>query len=789
MTLSPRWIKLLRDFQAQGGRLALVVLAMIFGLVCVIAISSGYTTLTRDISRAYIDTIPASGILDIGAVDTALLDRVRAMEDVKDAEALTILRTRTRNPDGSFGRGMLFISLSPENQRIGRQQVEQTLSVGGPSVRLERRSVAVAGTEVGGSVTIDLPDIGFTDLAVAGTVFDPALAPADQEQAIYAYMDTDTWFALGGGPLEMLEVRVAGDVTDQQHVDTTLTRVAQQLRETGRTVHLVRIPQAETHPHQNQMTTVLMLFLAFGVIAFLLSAFLISVSIEGLMVQQIRQIGVMKAIGARASQIRMLYLTGVALLGLAALVVALPIGQQIGALLSQVVSRLLNFDLTTTTPPVSLLVFWIISGVAVPVLFALRPLTRAANLPVTAAINDQGIDAPRPVPRFIAGLTGSGVGRLALDGLSRNVARSLLIISLLASAGAITLTARNVSASYENSTTIAAEERKHELDVRLTTPIDRAAALKITNELGVEFLDLPLVLEAAPARYDGLAVVRTYPDGGHGALSLLALENFESLAQLVPLFRDLDTDTKTGIVLNQSALTLLGNPVMGDEVSLSLDGKALRLPLTAVLREYMSPARAYVTASDLKDQVGLVGTNSLRLVAPGGDGLMTDVEIRLERLGSGVASAFSEGQMAEAVSAHINIFIVILTSLGIMIAVVGFAGLTAAQGISVTERRREFGVIRAIGARRGQILNTLLCEGLAYWLVALVLAFLLSLPLSFLVDELIGRMTFGMALPFTLDGLALLLWAGLSLAGTLLASTPPGLAAIRASVTTSLAHQ
>ncbi|CTQ55076.1 Macrolide export ATP-binding/permease protein MacB [Roseibium album] len=789
MTLPPRWIKLYRDFQAQGDRLAPVVLAMIFGQVCVIAITGSYATLTRDISRAYTQTKPASGILDIGAVDNALVDRVRAMEDVKDAEALTIIHTRTRKPNGSFGRGLLFVSRSPENQRIGRQQVEQTFPVDGPSVRLERRSVAVAETEIGGSVTFDLPDIGFTDLAVAGTVFDPALAPADQEQAIYAYMDTDTWFALGGGPLEMLEVRVAGDVTDQQHVDTTLTRVAQQLRETGSTVHLVRIPQAETHPHQNQMTTVLMFFLGFGTIAFLLSAFLISVSIEGLMVQQIRQIGVMKAIGARASQIRMLYLIGVALLGLAALVVALPVGQQIGALLSKVVSSLLNFDLTTTTPPVSLLIFWITTGMAVPVLFALRPLTRAANLPVIAAINDQGINAPRPLPKFIARLTGSGVGRLAVDGLNRNVARSLLIIGLLASAGAVTLTARNVSASFETSITIAAEERKHDLDVRLTVPVDRAAALKIARELGAELRDLPLVLEAAPARDDGLAVVRTYPDGGHGALTVLALENFASLAHLVPLVGHLDAGPMTGIILNQSAHRLLGNPVVGDEVSLSLDGKLLLLPLTAVVREYMSPARAYVAAADLKDQVGFEGTNSLRFVAPGGNHYLTDIEMRLELLGSGVKSTFDENQMAEAVSGHINIFIVILTSLGIMIAVVGFAGLTAAQGISVTERRREFGVIRAIGARRGQILSMLLCEGLSYWFVALVLAVLLSMPLSLLIDGLIGRMTFGMPLPFTLDGLAFLLWAGVSLAGTLLASTPPGIAAVRASVTTSLAHQ
>ncbi|MBL4812047.1 MAG: FtsX-like permease family protein, partial [Rhodobacteraceae bacterium] len=121
-----------------------------------------------------------------------------------------------------------------------------------------------------------------------------------------------------------------------------------------------------------------------------------------------------------------------------------------------------------------------------------------------------------------------------------------------------------------------------------------------------------------------------------------------------------------------------------------------------------------------------------------------------------------------------------------MIAAVGFAGLAAAQGISVIERRREFGVLRAIGARRAQLLTTLLVEGALFWLAALVLALGLSLPLSAFIGRLIGTMTFALPLPFAVDWPAFALWAAISLAGALAASLPPDMAAARASVTTSL---
>ena len=124
-----------------------------------------------------------------------------------------------------------------------------------------------------------------------------------------------------------------------------------------------------------------------------------------------------------------------------------------------------------------------------------------------------------------------------------------------------------------------------------------------------------------------------------------------------------------------------------------------------------------------------------------------------------------------------------------MMAGVGFLGLTAAQGISVIERTREFGIIRAIGGRRRQIMANLLTEALVIALASLPVAIFASLPLSYGIDAIVGNMTFGMALPFTPDPAGIAQWVAVSLAGALVAGLPPALNASRLSVRETLVQQ
>jgi putative ABC transport system permease protein len=99
-----------------------------------------------------------------------------------------------------------------------------------------------------------------------------------------------------------------------------------------------------------------------------------------------------------------------------------------------------------------------------------------------------------------------------------------------------------------------------------------------------------------------------------------------------------------------------------------------------------------------------------------------------------------------------------LFGLACMIAVVGGIGLSGTLAISVLQRTREIGVLRAIGAPGRAIFRLFLMEGvlhgIAAWLLSVPLAYLAAQPVA---DQL-GQTMLGLKLDFKFDALAIGYW-------------------------------
>jgi putative ABC transport system permease protein len=133
-------------------------------------------------------------------------------------------------------------------------------------------------------------------------------------------------------------------------------------------------------------------------------------------------------------------------------------------------------------------------------------------------------------------------------------------------------------------------------------------------------------------------------------------------------------------------------------------------------------------------------------------------------------------------------YIPMLMALAIIMAVVGGIGLMGSLSISVTERTKEIGVLRAIGARTPVILGMLVLEGvlqgLLSWGVAVPLSYLLGQPLA----TLMGKAMFDIALDYEYAVSAMAVWLGMILIIAILASIMPARAATTISVRQSLAY-
>jgi putative ABC transport system permease protein len=753
--MSPRWSKVLGDVRAARGRFLMMGVALAAGVTVVAAILAAYAILTREVPRNYTSTNPASAQLQMDRVDRALISAVRSRPEIADAQASSTLPGRIEVGPNEWMPLLLFVVPDFENLRINAFRSE---SGAWPpptgSMLVERSALALTRTSVGGSLAVQTSHGRGRSLLIAGIVHDAGLAPAWQEQTVYAYITPATLATLGESPEpNLLKIVVKHDAGNARAIEATARSLAGWLRDRGHRVHEVRIPPPNRHPHQGQLNAVLTMLLIFSLLALSLGAVLTATIIGGLLAQQTRQIAIMKAIGARSGQIAVPYLCLVGLMGAVCVAIGLPPGLLAGRGFFAVVAELLNLDIASGAVPGWLFATVAALGILAPLAAALVPVLIATRRTVRAAIDDHGVArgamAFGALDRVLARVRLSEPAlTLALRNTFRRRGRLFLTLSLLATAGAMFIASVNLEHAWEDYVVQAAAYRHYDLEIQLRHPVPQAEVLaRVTAIPGVRNAEAWSIAPAAVDRGDGLEIVRTYPDGGHGGFSLRSAPAQTDMVDLHLLegrwLQPQDTDA---IVLNQLARTSTFPAAKpGQWISLRVEHRPVRLRVVGITRELLTPGAGYTTAAvfdDAQPQAGL--TNAIRVtVSEQGtaDAVARSIVAALERDRIGVRSVWNEKLLGAAQAGHIYILVFALGFIALMMALVGTLGLASALSTSVVERTHELGVMRAIGARSGDVMKCLLSEGLFTGLMSWTIAVPLSSPISAGVGRILASIS------------------------------------------------
>ena len=811
------FIKLLRDIQTTWERMVMMVIAISVSLIVFSGMWYARTLAQSNTASGYGSTNPASAriTLEPGVMPEKtdeFITMAKAEPGVIDAAMRQITNVKLQKESGGLKSLQLFVAAAEDPMRIATFKIEQ--GAGWPpapdGILIERSTLESLKLKVGDKVDV----IGFdgrpTQLTVTGSVHDQSLALAGQEAGV-GYIQSSTLPLLGKPPsLDQLVITVADGPglevpsRDREAIVHTALRLVNQLKATPDiTIEQVAVPTPYEHPHQAISNAVLSALSAFGLLSLILSSILIATMFNGLLTQQIPQIGMMKAIGARSSRILQLYMIMVLLVSVLATVLAFVPGMILGRTLAQMIlSSALNIDVSTLSIPWLVLGTVMLAGVFVPLLIALPPLLQASRRTVREALDERGVAEGQG--RITIRLF-SWLGRLdridrtllaAFRNLFRRQARLLLSVGLLATGGAIFVSGFNVMAGFQAIPNTIYNEQRWDVEIRLDEPASSSELKAIVEKVpGVSRVETWNIITSSIQNTGEINVTRTYPDQGHGSLSLSAVPPSTSMLIPPPITtgRWLSPDDTDAVVLPPSIRQTMPDVKVGDSVQLSVDDGPTTWRVIGITSGMGGSCpcvteKGFARASDRRDQANVV-----RIITN-----QHDKEARVA-IGQAATQALTDAgikpqdprsidSVVASTEGHSVILVGVILLIASTIGMVGLIGLGSTMSTNVIERTRELGVMKAIGASDSRIRRLVVFEGVFIAGVSCVVAAIPAIALTWAMGAGLGNLFLSTPIPFKMSAQGIVIWITVVVVGAVLATLAPAYRASRLTVREALAY-
>jgi putative ABC transport system permease protein len=793
--LGPRWRKVLADLRGNKARTLLVVLSIAVGVFAIGMVGGSSVLMREALRRDYRATNPASAqITTVDPFGDDLLEAIARMRTVGDAEGRRTFTVRVQTATGQW-RTLQLVAL-PDYDDI---RVNKVWPAGGTwpppdrALLIERSSLRFIGAGVGDTLMIELPDGRHRRLPVAGVAHDLGQVSSFFANLVYGYVTPDTleWLGEPAGSNQVF-FTVASRAEDKRHIEQVTRAVRDKIETAGYAVALTYIPDPYEHWSEDVGNAMFLILSVLGLMSLALSGFLVVNTITALMTAQVRQVGIMKAVGARAPQITAMYLVGVLAFGVMALLLAIPLGVVGARGFAAFTAGMLNYDVGGYRLPTGVLLQQIAAGLLIPVLAALYPVRHGVRISVREAVSDYGLGgAGRSgwLDRLMERLR--GVSRpvlLSLRNTFRRKGRLALTLTTLTLAGAIFIGVLSVRDSLLATLDDSFRYWKYDVQVEFNrayrTSRLQSAALRVPGAVQAESW---MLRSARPLRPDGMEGNTIFVIGPPPATRLLDPIILEG--------RWLLAADENAIVINTDVARQEPGLRVGGEVVLKIGLRETRWRIVGLVRGVFSGPVAYASYPVLAQAVRDAGKGERVLVvterhdqastAEAAQGL----EREFRRLGMRISSVQTTPDLRRSIVSMMNVLVVFLLIMAVLLAVVGGLGLAGTMSINVLERTREIGVLRAVGAGDRAVIGIVLVEGILIGTLSWLMGALLGYPFGAALSAAVGQTMFYAPLTFKFSVGGMVLWLGLVILLAAGASILPAWNASRLTVRDVLAYE
>jgi putative ABC transport system permease protein len=612
----------------------------------------------------------------------------------------------------------------------------------------------------------------------------------------------------------------------------------------------VQPPSARGQQFEAMLATYSMMVSISSAFALFIGMFIIYNSFAIAVTQRRSEIGILRALGATRRQISGLFLWESAMIGavgsgiglILGLVIARAIAALIGSLIGNVFGVAQHVDDLATSPGLLLVAF--VAGVATSVIAAAIPARRAAHLDpvyalqkgkyqmmsagegrfravaaaVLAVISVACVMNKSSRPVFYAGFVAAIVtallltplltlqivkmtrpllqwlrpveGALAADGLIQAPRRtSGSVAALMLSLSLVVAFSGMARANYASILDWVDTVLNPDLFV-LPSPTVDVRTTRFPPEMAPEIAAVPGV-ERVQLLRNGRITFRNSP------AMVLAME-MSSIAQTVrrqPVAGNAEEMYRKASagegVLASDNFAQLQHLTLGDVIEIVAPYGTIRLPIVGIIVDYTDQQGTILMDRSLYMKYWHDDSVNMFRVYVKGDAVVGDVRQRiLDRYAN-------RRQVFVLTNNDLKSYIVKVASqwFGLTSVQVAFAVLVAVLGIvntltvSITDRRRELGVLRALGAGRGQIRRTIWIEALAVATLGLILGCVLGAVNLYYILQIAQKDIAGVRLDYAFPFPTALTLVPIMLSVGFVAALWPAQVAVRGSLVEALEYE
>ncbi len=796
--LKPRWSKVISDLWDNKTRTLLVVSSIAVGVFSIGMIMTAYAILANDMNSSFAAQNPANINITTDLFDENFIRVIQNVDGVASVEGRRIINVLATDDDVNW-QSLKIIAV----ENIEAMETNLISAIDGtqyPGIRemvVTDNFMVSSGYKVGDMIKIELPDGSTHIMPLVGVVVDQVTDSGDVTAVPNLYITRETLNSLNlTANFNHLNIRVVGDGGDKVFIDQVLDRVEDRIERNNRVVYRTTTQISIEHPMSGTVLAVLGILGALGGLIMVLSSSLIINTLNALLTQHMRQIGIMKLIGGRSRQILGMYMVLIFAYGLIALLTAIPLGTAAGYGLARYMASMMGSELLGFRFIPTAVITQVLLSFLIPLGAGFFPVNKSSQINVRQAISSfRPIAAANSISLFdrLASFL-TWISRpilLSIRNTFRQKGRLMLTIFTLTIAGSIFIAVFNVRDSMENMMDMLFAHFMGDVTINFSEPYPISR---------IEQIVLPIPGVAGIEGWGGArADVWDLHDEVIVSFNIVAAPHDTELLEVDMIAgRWLEPGEEHAVVMADSIFETYPNLKPGDDLTVKMPGHMEEPWKVVGIFRFVSMVGdplAYADYDFIADQTNTQNQSlsyrvitdqhtkeSQRIISSFLNTYLKDRGFNVRRVSAGI-------QLQEDNAKGINIMVTFLLMMALLTAVVGSIGLTGTMGMNVLERTREIGVMRAIGAVDFEITKSVVIEGVIIGLITWTLAIALSFPISAALLNIISTSMMGSSMELVFTAQGIFLWLGVVVCLSFLASILPARNAARLTIREVLSYE